>query len=182
MIRNDADGVVLREPQTGRVVAAVFFAALGGLATILFPDLVAAPLLFAGVALWQAAGLFRIHELCIDAGEHRLTYRHGRRSVAPVYDGTFVALGPDAADDDARLEIVVRAHAGDPGLAASKLRSRRLVLDLHLPGAEPVSFPCGFPMGPNAAADQARGLAERLGLPWRDDTDDGGEDADSAET
>lgn len=168
--RNDPDALILRQPQLGTAVAVLFFAGLAGLVFFLFPELTVAPLLFTGVALWQAKGLLDVHELAIHVAGRRLTYRNGSRFTAPVFDGTYSSHASLDEADSAGLRVVLRAHGGDPGLASTKLRSRRVFVDVTLPSGLRLSAPVGFPMGPGVGVDIGQELGERFAVAFEDAT------------
>ena len=166
--RDDDERIVLAASRIPRYVAVFFFAAFAIGIALLFPDLQAAPILFAAVTLWQAYGLLEIHDLTFDLRTRHLTYRRGRIFSPPLYDGPYTDPPADPDIDPPSqtcgLRVSVQTHDGDPGLVTSKLRSRRLMLHLILPDGESLDFPYDFPMGPLVAEEKARELSSRLGL------------------
>ncbi len=177
-LRTDQGGtLVLGASSLSSWLAAGIFAALSLGIGLLMPELQAAPLLFAGLGLWQAAQSLKRHELRIDGDRHHMTYIEGWRFRPPTYSGPYVGgsepgqstEGESRAHESAQLELRIEAHLGDPGLVASRLRSHKLILTCALPASdrgrsERLTFRIGYPMGLRAAEDRSQDLRQRLGL------------------
>ena len=180
-LRVDQDSMlVLGASSFSSWLAAGIFAALSLGIGWMTPDLQAAPLLFAGLSLWQAAQSLKTHELRLDGERRHMTYVEGWRFRPPIFSGPYISEKSSSSGtsenglshdlEPARLELRIESHQGDPGLVTSHLRGHKLVLSCRLPhgdpeDSDPLIFRVGYPMGPKAAEERIQDLSKRLGLP-----------------
>ena len=155
--------IVIEEPRGGAVLRAglLLAAALG--VRLLLPGFVIAQALLAAGALWTLTGALRVHRLRLDLDRRTYRYRRGWRFAPPRREGGFADLAG----------VFLDRHEPEGGLAASRLRSRIIRLEIPAcgePAAGDAGFVLGFPMGPRVAAEKAADYARRLGVALVDRT------------
>ena len=186
--KDDGELLEISAPAAGAWLGAAGFTVAGLAALALFPDLrlgAGVLLLFAAVFAVQGG---RIDRLRLMVSEKRWLREVGWGPFLRSRQGGFEAL---------RAVVITSTRAGSgsegaavaaspevPGIAASRLRSRRLFLELDsrvmapMDGAEETAtagagttrLALGFPMGPKAAEALSEDFSERLGLPVVDES------------
>ncbi len=151
---DSADEIVLAEPRILAVALTAVLATAALAVVLLLPSRRIAATILGLFALWNLSAALKIHQLRLDLGQRTYAYRRGWWLASPRRQGTL---------DDVTGVFIDRHEPAD-GLAASRLRSRVITLELEgWPGDEG-SFVLGFPMGPRAAAEKAADYARRIGV------------------
>ncbi len=150
---DSAREIVLEAPRTAALLMTVALAAVALAVYLLLPGFRIAPIMLGLLALWALSEALRVHRLRLDLERGVYVYRHGFILAPARRRGTL--------DEIAGVALERNQAAG--GLAASRLRSRLVVLELDgWPDGEG-RFELGFPMGPRVAEDKAADYARRLG-------------------
>ena len=110
--------------------------------------------------MWNLSGVLKVHQLRLDLSRRTYAYRRGWWLAPPLRQG--------ALDDV--TGVFIDRHEPEVGLAASRLRSRVVKLELAGWPEGEGCFVLGFPMGPRAAEEKAADYARRLGVPVVDRT------------
>lgn len=165
--RDDEQFLVMGASTATQIAAAIVFSSLALVIYWILPSVRLAPLVFGGLAIWQLLQLLNIHRIQLEADGRKLTYIHGFWLSPPAFRGTYAADAPTSDSprgEPPRLRLIVEPYSGDPGMPASRLRSRIVVLRLTLPGDadETRRFQIGFPMGPLAAEERVEQLSRRF--------------------
>ncbi len=169
LLKIDTDReIVLETPRTAALAMTVVSAAAVLALRLLLPALRVAPVMLGFFALWALVGALQVHRLRLDLERGVYLYRRGFILAPPRRRGTF----------DEIAGVFIERNQPSGGLAASRLRSRLVILELEGWEEGEGRFVLGFPMGPRIAVDKAADYARRLGTEVVDRT---AEQADQAE-
>jgi hypothetical protein len=150
---DDERAIVLEAPRVAAWVATAVLMAAAVAVRLLLPGRWIAPAVLTVLAVWRLTGALQVHRLALDLGRGVYDYRRGFVGSPPRRRGRL----------DEVAGVAVERNQGADGLAESRLRSRRIVLEFDgWPDGEG-RFGLGFPMGPRVAADRAADYARRLG-------------------
>ena len=153
LTKDDEREIVLEAPRTAAWVAAAVLAAVALAVRLLLPAFWIAPAMLMVFAVWTLTGALQVHRLALDLEQGAYAYRRGTLWAKPRRQGSLKEVA----------RVVVERNSAADGLAASKLRSRLIVLELGGWPEDEGRFVLGFPMGPRIAADKAADYARRLG-------------------
>ena len=144
--------ITLETPRTGAWLAAAALSLVALAIRLLFPAFWIAPAMLMVLAVWTLTGAFQVHRLRLDLERGEYTYRRGFLLAPPRRQGKLAEI----------TGVFIERHEPAGGLAASRLRSR--IVTIELDGwPEDGRFVLGFPMGPRIAEEKAADYARRLG-------------------
>ncbi len=145
--------IVLDAPRTAAWLTAAALAVVALAVRLLLPGMWIAPAALMVFAVWMLTGALQVHRLRLDLERGVYVYRRGFILATPRRRGELSEIAG----------VFIERHEPAGGLAASRLRSRLVTIELEGWPEEERRFVLGFPMGPRVAEDQAADYARRLG-------------------